>query len=646
MALGRVLYGAFFCAVLPLLLAGLAWCTRGWVALPLPEPLGRFALLDWALFAGGALLMLKGMFDLSARGGGLPMNAFPPPRLVTEGVYGWVGQPIYIGAVMMSAGLSAAMGSTSGFWLVTPILALGAAALTFGHERRDLLRRHGAVSEPIVGLPRSGMTPATWGQRAGTMTFVLVPWLLLFWATSALPPPPDGVSAYLQFELAWPVIPWTELIYASAYLAVPWAFLRDRSRDSLRRFAVGGLLGTALVGLLWWTVPLVAPPRPIGGLEPSFWTRALAWERSVDDPVGLGAWPSFHVLWVLLAAASLDGARPTVRVAAYAWAAAVGLSCLTTGMHAAQDVVAGVLVFWVVHFRDEVWRGILYVSEKLANGWREWKFGPIRVINHGAFGALGALAGFFVVSSILGAAQGWQMWTVGLASIVTAALWAQIIEGESVSLRPFGYYGAVVGVVIGGGALAVLGTSPLHAWAAFAVGAPLIQAFGRCRCLIQGCCHGQPCSPEAGIVVVHERSRVVKLSGLGGQPVYPTQTYSILANVATALIMFRLWSLDIPSSGLVGAYLVLAGAARFVEESFRGEPQTPRVAGLPIYQWNAVASFAAGLGFLAWPSAPMGSAAGLTLSGAASAAALAVVVGVLMGVDLPASRARFGRLTK
>lgn len=646
MALGRVLYGTFFCAVLPLLLAGLAWCTRSWVALPLPEPLGRYALLDWALFAGGALLMLKGMRDLSVRGGGLPMNAFPPPRLVTDGVYGLLGQPIYIGAAAMSAGLSAAMGSASGFWLVTPILVLGASALTFGHERWDLRRRHGAVSLPLIGLPRSDGAPATWAERVGTMTFVLVPWLMLFWATSSLPTPPDGVNAYFEFEFAWAVLPWTELVYASAYLAVPWAFLRGRTRASLSRFALGGIIGTALVGLLWWTVPLVAPPRSIDGLEPSFWTRALGWERSVDDPVGLGAWPSFHVLWALLAASSLDAVRPRVRAAAYVWAMLVGVSCVTTGMHAVQDVMAGALIFLVVHFRGAVWRGILRVSEALANGWREWRFGPVRVINHGAFGALGALAGCLVVSSILGAERGWEMWTVGLTSIVTAALWAQIIEGESVSLRPFGYYGAVVGMVIGGILLAAFGASPLDAWAAFAVGAPLIQAFGRCRCLIQGCCHGQPCSPGAGIVVLHERSRVVKLSGLGGQPVYPTQTYSILANVATTLIMFRLWSLSVPSSALVGAYLVLAGAARFVEESYRGEPQTPRVGGLPIYQWNAVASFAAGLGFLAWPSAPIGPAAELTLGGAASALALALVVGILMGVDLPASRARFGRLTK
>ncbi len=138
----------------------------------------------------------------------------------------------------------------------------------------------------------------------------------------------------------------------------------------------------------------------------------------------------------------------------------------------------------------------------------------------------------------------------------------------------------------------------------------------------------------------------MKLAGLGGQPVYPTQTYSILWNLVCTLVLYRLWSLAVPAPALVGVYLMLAGVGRFVEESYRGEPQTPRVLGLPIYQWNATISFVAGMAFAAWPGEPIAAGPGLTLSGAASAAGLAAVVGCLMGVDFPESRRRFGRLTK
>lgn len=650
MGLGKVLYGAFFCAVLPLMLAGLAWAATDWVRIPVPRSLVEAGWAGWAVLALGALLMGSGMLDLAVRGGGLPMNAFPPPRLVRDGIYRWLGQPIYLGAIAIAAGSSIVCDSASGLWLVTPLLALGAATLTFGHERLDLRRRFGERHHPIIGLPRSSGDSAPWMERVGTLLFVLVPWLILFSAVSGLPAPPDAVSAYLPLEAPWPILPWTELIYATAYLAVPAAFLRSQSREQLRRLGEGGLWATAIIGLLWWTVPLVAPPRPLGALTDSPWVDALLWERSFDDPIGLGAFPSFHVTWTFLCAAAFRrrgvGATGWCNALLWTWAVAVSVSCVTTGMHAAIDVLAGFVVFLGVHRREAAWSRIRRASERLANGWREWRLGPVRVINHGAFGALGALAGCLVVSSILGAERSLEMWVLGGASIVTAGLWAQIVEGESVSLRPFGYYGAVVGIALGGGLLWLLGYPPVEGWAAFAVGAPLIQALGRCRCLIQGCCHGQPCSPAAGIVVEHPKSRVVKLAGLGGTPIYPTQTYSILANVATALIMARLWSLHVPASALVGAYLVLAGAARFIEEAYRGEPQTPKFSGLPIYQWNAVISFAVGLAFLAWPSTPLASAPGLSELGIASSAAFAATVGALMGIDFPSSTARFGRLTK
>jgi len=83
------------------------------------------------------------------------------------------------------------------------------------------------------------------------------------------------------------------------------------------------------------------------------------------------------------------------------------------------------------------------------------------------------------------------------------------------------------------------------------------------------------------------RSRVVRLAGLGGTSIYPTQVYSILANLVSAL----------------------------------------------------------GLGFLAWPGQPLAPAAGLGAAGALTAFALAALVGLAMGVDSPTSTRRFGRLT-
>ena len=645
----RWAYGAAFCFALPLALALWARQTSSWVQLPVPGPGGPLqAPVGWTVAASGLVLMGAAMADLFFKGGGLPMNAFPPKRLVRRGVYGWVPEPIYVGAVTLSAGVSMALDSASGFWLVTPVLGLGAATLTWGYERHDLLRRFGELPAPLLGLPIADGSSPTLARRLGTLAFVVGLWLLVFEATVFMPAPPDGISTYFASESTWPMIPWTELIYASAYVAVPAAFFVPRTSRGLRRFAASGLIATGVMGLLWWTLPFVAPPRSLtpfdDGADAGLWVQLMAFERTFDNGTGMGAFPSFHALWALLSASVLRGTRWAPF--AWVWAMAVGVSCVTTGMHAAIDIAAGWLVFLLVDRRAFLWSLTRASSERLANAWREWRIGPVRIINHGFFGGAAGMVGCLIVCQLLGNGGLTQMWILGLASIVTAGLWAQIIEGESVSLRPFGYYGAVVGFVLGGAVLALLGHSPMNTWGAFAVASPMIQAFGRCRCLIQGCCHGGPAAPNVGITVTHPRSRVVKLSDLAGRPIHATQTYSILWNVICTLTLFRLWSLGVPAPALVGAYLILAGAGRFVEESYRAEPQTPRVLGLAIYQWNATLSFLAGIAFTMWPGDPLPATEGLTGLGAASSMAFGIVIACLMGVDLPDSKRRFARLTK
>lgn len=89
---------------------------------------------------------------------------------------------------------------------------------------------------------------------------------------------------------------------------------------------------------------------------------------------------------------------------------------------------------------------------------------------------------------------------------------------------------------------------------------------------------------------------------------------------------------------------MLVGVGRFVEEHFRGEPQTMVVAGLRLYQWLAMAFVACGavlttVGATAAPAAPPFEPGSL---------AVALVVGaicyVAYGVDLPGSSRRFSRL--
>ena len=97
---------------------------------------------------------------------------------------------------------------------------------------------------------------------------------------------------------------------------------------------------------------------------------------------------------------------------------------------------------------------------------------------------------------------------------IGAALWAQYVEGSAQLLRPYGFYGGLLGGTLGAMAAPLFHTSPWMVLAVFSVSGPSAQAFGRLRCLVQGCCHGSPAPDAVGIRYVHPRSRyAVSLRG-------------------------------------------------------------------------------------------------------------------------------------
>ena len=85
----------------------------------------QFIALGLVVGVLGAALMLWSMLALRIYGGGLPMNAFPPEHYVARGPYALFSHPIYFGFVAIVLGASIYFESASGFWLVTPALALG-----------------------------------------------------------------------------------------------------------------------------------------------------------------------------------------------------------------------------------------------------------------------------------------------------------------------------------------------------------------------------------------------------------------------------------------------------------------------------------------------------------------------------------------
>jgi prolipoprotein diacylglyceryltransferase len=162
---------------------------------------------------------------------------------------------------------------------------------------------------------------------------------------------------------------------------------------------------------------------------------------------------------------------------------------------------------------------------------------------------------------------------------------------------------------------------------AFVVAGPWIQSIGRLRCLVQGCCHGREAEAAIGIRYHHPRSRVCRIAHKDGVPLHPTPVYSIATNALTAVVLAGLLRAHAPLHLIGGVYLILNGLGRFVEEEYRGEPQTPIYGKLRLYQWVALGTVIAGAAITAVFRSPPAPELAWSWSSVAAAAAFAVVNG-------------------
>jgi protein-S-isoprenylcysteine O-methyltransferase Ste14 len=633
---GIIAYGALFAIVLPVLLGLWMWRLDSLLHLPSWDAHG----VGGALVGLGIALMAAACVSLWADGHGLPMSPFPPEHLVTRGVYAGIADPIYVGAVLTCLGAALAIRSGAGLWIVTPVLALSAAAFVWGFERPQTIARFGPLPAPWLRIPPATDAAPVLRDRVSVLLIVLLPWLLLYEGVSRLSISQAAWSTYMRWELTMPVVPWTESLYGITYaLVVVAAFVARRQRH-LRQFALRGLGATFGIIPFYLLVPLVAPFKPVP--NDTIWAGLMHLERFSDQRAC--SLPAFHVVWACIAAEVFVSAWPRLRWPAIATCLAIGASCVTTGMHSVLDVVAGFAAYATVTQGSRIWRWLCRQSERIANSWREWRVGPVRVMGHGAYAAVGAAAGAGIAVWLGGMENRWWLIGLTLGAEAGAGLWAQLVEGSPQLLRPYGYFGGMIAIIVLATAAGLFGRDPWLLLAAMAVGGCITQILGRFRCMVQGCCHGRPTQASWGIRHTHPRSRVVRLSDLGGKPIHPTALYSVLWMLFVFCALLRLWLLAVPLPFISGSYLLLVGLGRFVEEHFRGEPQTAEIRGLRLYQWIAIACVAGGAAMTTIAGHPAPPPQLPDASIWPPLAGLLLLTYVAFGVDVPGSNRRFSRL--
>jgi prolipoprotein diacylglyceryltransferase/isoprenylcysteine carboxyl methyltransferase (ICMT) family protein YpbQ len=625
---GKILYALLFIGVLPILLMVWANYTSHFVRYP------SIGSSFWGITISilGSILMIWGMFALIKYGKGLPMIPYPPKKLVKEGPYRLLRHPIYWGFGILLAGISLIMKSASGLLLVTPLTILAMIALVWGHEMIDLERRFPDERiKTFLDIRGKELTPANLRDRFSALFWVISLMVLGNYLIGYL----EGGTLPL-FGKSWNIHP----IFKSAhvhyfsflfFLGTPLVLKRQ---DHIREWTVSVLIALALsiyISLLWPAVgaQYFPPEFSSGNVE-------------ITMPFVLMGVPLFLIL-LSLRLYVLRFRRFAILFIVVA--ISLGIYQLVNSRSSILHLVVAFIVFILAANYFRIWIFLKDLAEKIANSWKEWTIGPIRIINHGFYVGTGSFLGILLAGWLAGKEHAWAILVFALIVIVFSELWAQLIEGSDKLKRPFGYYGGLVGILF---AIPVVWIMGYNVWIIIGVVSvimPWVQAIGRLRCLINGCCHGRPVKDSRiGIRYFHYRSRVCGLSGLKGELIHPTPLYAILWLFFVGFLLLAMWNKHEPYSVIFGLYLILTGIGRFVEEAYRGEVQTPSWNGLHLYQWTAIASVIIGIPMTMIPVAVVDILPDFGWEVIVAGFLGGLFTFIAMGVDFPRSNARFSRL--
>ncbi len=403
----------------------------------------------------------------------------------------------------------------------------------------------------------------------------------------------------------------------------------------LRKWTVQSLVGLATA---CWI--LVMMPYVTASFLPLIPNRNLRSEQEL-----IWIFTSAPVFLLLPSAFVLESSFPVFR---YVLRTGYGVMAIAASLNSSSPAgywIAGISVYLFSSNLGSIWEFVRSRSEKLANSWKEWSFGPVRVLNRGLYVGFTAAAISMLGGYLGGQGVAWYLLLFGTICVICGALWAQLIEGSDKLKRPFGYYGGLLGVVVSASILRLMHADVWMIIALASVMATFGQGLGRLGCLVNGCCHGSRVNdPLTGIRYEHPRTRVCGISHLKGQLIHPTQTYSLLWLCFSGTLLLRLWTTGAAYPFLFGVYLILTSLGRFVEEAYRGEVQTPVKWGLRLYQWTALTALFAGVGMTCIHVDRVYVPPSFDPKTVVPSLLFGIFMFFSMGVDFPASQARFSRL--
>ncbi len=178
-----------------------------------------------------------------------------------------------------------------------------------------------------------------------------------------------------------------------------------------------------------------------------------------------------------------------------------------------------------------------------------------------------------------------------LENLDKATSFSQIWEALRVIFGGSVYYGGLIGCLLVSWIYLRRNKLPIGAYSDFGAPViPLFHFFGRVGCFLSGCCYGIPwaCGP------VYHHSVA---PGANGVPRFPVQLVEAAVNLALFFLLYGLLRRKKCQGQLLGLYLLIYPACRFVLEFFRGDEYRGFILGLSTSQFISVLLFASAVGF-------------------------------------------------
>lgn len=575
--LGKLAYGGVFVVVLPAILTY-------WVSIldkSIHWPVPALELLAASSILGGIILILVGMVNLVIYGRGLPMNAYPTKQFVTQGVYALFSHPIYLGAVFLSAGAALWFQSSSGLYVVTPLLALMMLSLVYGYEQPAMDARFGSARREhraLFSLPHATQDKATWLKKVAMCLRIFLPWMFVGYFVDYARCGQSCNDAFIGLVAPSSWQDWWSIVWVLPFVYVALEMFVARTEAALLRSAIAGTLATIVGTYLYIVLPAFAVD-----VSQANWILLL-----VSIVVVLLA-ENYRLIWSTLRSVSewignsrrdwlfADGHFRIISHSIYsglAGAVAVGILSYVLG-----NPLAALILLLCGALGAAVFAQVLWGSSVLARPFGYW----------GA--VLGGLAGAALISFFFDIAFS----TVALAAVLCAPFTQAI--GRLRCLVQGCCHGTVTSKEVG-----------IRIW-----------------------------QSQSRVVAISG----LKGQYIHNTQLYSI-LFNILLGF---LLWGMWLSQTVNASFIIGLYFILTGIERFTEDAYRGEKQTRFRYGLRENQWIALGAALIGMGITMLPSMQVTPPSTFDLVFFAAAVAGGILAAFAMSMDFPKSTLRYSRLS-